>query len=146
MTQVTSRAAIAKKTRSPELERLIRSLEQVATDLPRILREEKATAFSRLENVEAFEAHMRDVALIPSHLEALSRSVSRSLQVNGATDHLSRLFRAISTARGVEPPSPVLQELVPPEEGRTPPRCSRRPSPRRPHRSYRACPALRRTP
>ena len=104
MTPQSTRAAIAKNTRSPELERLIRALDQVATDLPRILREEKSVAFTRLETVDAFEAHMREIAHIPAHLEALSRAVSRSLQVNGATDHLSRLFRAISTARGVEPP------------------------------------------
>jgi len=111
MTTIT-RNVTAKKARSPELERLIRTLGQVATDLPRILREEKATAFSQLESVEEFEAHMREVARIPVHLEALSRSVSRSLQVNGATDHLSRLFRAIATARGVEPPGVETPEPV----------------------------------
>jgi hypothetical protein len=116
MTLTKTRTAVAKTTRSPELERLIRALGQVATDLPRILREEKATAFSRLESVEAFEAHMREVARIPFHLEALSSSISRSLQVNGATDHLSRLFRAIATARGVEPPvveTPVVETPEP---------------------------------
>jgi hypothetical protein len=111
MTSQTTRASSAKKSRSPELERLIRSLDQVATDLPRILREEKAAAFAQLETVDAFEAHMREIAHIPAHLEALSRAVSRSLQVNGATDHLSRLFRAISTARGAEPPfAPIPKE------------------------------------
>jgi len=101
---VGMRSAIMRKTRSPELERLIRTLGQVATDLPRILREEKSVAFARLDSVEAFEAHMRETAQIPAHLEALSRAIGRSLQVEGATDHLSRIFRALSVARGVEPP------------------------------------------
>ncbi len=99
-----ARAAVAKtKTRSPELERLIRSLDQVATDLPRILREEKATAFTRFDRVEAFEAHMRQMSGLPACLEDLSRLLDRSLQVDGAVSHLSRIFRALNNAR----PEPV---------------------------------------
>lgn len=104
MMTVTRRTAIQRKTRSPELERLIRTLEVVANDLPRILREEKAVAFTRLESVEAFEAHMRRISQIPAQLETLSRTIGMSLQVEGATDHLSRIFRAIAAARGVTSP------------------------------------------
>jgi hypothetical protein len=105
-----SGAVRSRKKRSPELERLIRTLEVVATDLPRILRQEKAVAFERLDSVESYEAHMRQISRIPEHLEALSRTIGLSLQVEGATDHLSRIFRAISTSRGVtlrEAPVPV---------------------------------------
>lgn len=98
-----SGAIRSRKKRSPELERLIRTLEVVATDLPRILRQEKAVAFERLDSVEAYEAHMRQIARIPEHLEALSKTIGLSLQVEGATDHISRIFRAISTSRGVGP-------------------------------------------
>ena len=86
-------------TRSPELERLIRSLDQVATDLPRILRAEKASAFSRFDRVEAFEAHMRKMGELPARLEELARLLDRSLQVEGAVAHLSRTFRALNNAR-----------------------------------------------
>lgn len=93
------RSATAKKsTRSPELERLIRALDQVAADLPRIMREEKATAFARFDRVDAFEAHMREMGGLPNRLEELSRLLDRSLQVNGAIAHLSRIFRALNNA------------------------------------------------
>lgn len=91
-------AAAKKSTRSPELERLIRSLDQVATDLPRIMREEKATAFARFDRVEAFEAHMREMGGLPARLEELARLLDRSLQVNGSIAHLSRIFRALNNA------------------------------------------------
>ena len=95
-----TRVAAAKtKARSPELERLIRSLEQVSTDLPRIMRGEKAIAFARFDRVEAFEAHMREISGLPARLEELSRLLDRSLQVDGAVSHLSRIFRALNNAR-----------------------------------------------
>jgi len=120
---MTSRVAAKRKTRSPELERLIRTLEMVATDLPRILREEKAVAFSRLDSVDAFEAHMRRFSQIPGQLEELSRTIGVSLQVEGATDHLSRIFRAISTSRGVVPPETAHEKpaVTPAEPAASPP-------------------------
>lgn len=98
-----TRNAIAKNARSPELQRLIKALDQVSKDLPRILREEKAVAFARFETVDAFEAHMRQISVIPAHLEELSVTLGRSLQVAGATDHLSRIFRSLYNARAVNP-------------------------------------------
>lgn len=92
-----------KNVRSPELERLIRALEMVATDLPRIMRKEKETAFQALPRVDIFEAHMKEMRAIPAHLEALTRVIDRSLQVDGSAAHLSRTFQAISNMRPVEP-------------------------------------------
>lgn len=93
-----------KNVRSPELERLIRTLEMVASDLPRIMRKEKEVAFCNLERVDLFEAHMREMRSIPAHLEALTRVLDRSLQVNGAAAHLSRIFQSIHNIRPVETP------------------------------------------
>jgi len=84
-----------RKVRSPELERLIRTLEMVGADLPRIMRKEKELAFSELSRVDLFEAHMREMSVIPSHLEALARVLDRSLQVGGGAAHLSHLFRSL---------------------------------------------------
>lgn len=105
----------AKNIRSPELERLIRTLEMVASDLPRIMRKEKEVAFSNLERVDLFEAHMKEMRAIPGHLEALTRVLDRSLQVNGATAHLSRIFQAIHNMRPVE--AQVWEEGVTPASG-----------------------------
>jgi hypothetical protein len=101
---MSTKTSVKKATniRSPELERLIRALEMVASDLPRIMRKEKETAFSFLERVDLFEAHMKEMRAIPAHLEALARVLDRSLQVNGATGHLSRTFQAIHNMRPVE--------------------------------------------
>lgn len=101
---------VRKRVRSPELERLIRALEMVASDLPRILRKEKEVAFSNLVSVDLFEAHLKEMQQMPAHLEALSRVVDRSLQVNGGAAHLSRLFRALHNARVPDPPPEVLPE------------------------------------
>lgn len=100
---IGTKVKIAKKARSPELERLIRTLEVVATDLPRIMRREKEVAFETLERVDLFEDHMKAMRAIPAHLEALTRVVDRSLQVDGAAAHLSRAFQAIHNMRPVEP-------------------------------------------
>lgn len=100
---IGTRVRIAKKARSPQLERLIRTLEMVATDLPRIMRREKEVAFETLERVDLFEDHMKAMRAIPAHLEALTRVVDRSLQVDGAAAHLSRAFQAIHNMRPVEP-------------------------------------------
>jgi len=102
---VDVRTKTAKNVRSPELERLIRTLEMVASDLPRILRKEKEVAFSSLERVDLFEAHMKEMRAIPAHLEALTRVVDKSLQINGAAAHLSRAFQAIHNMRPVDPPA-----------------------------------------
>lgn len=128
-----TRAAVAKtNVRSPELERLIRSLGQVATDLPRIMRDEKSTAFARFDRVEAFEAHMREMSGLPARLEELSRLLDRSLQVEGAVSHLSRIFRALNNVRPDpdvadmsapdSPPVPAPSAIPkPPEPGPVPP-------------------------
>lgn len=97
------RSESAKKVRSPELERLVRALEMVATDLPRIMRKEKEVAFETLPRVDLFEAHMKEMREIPAHLEALTRVVDRSLQIDGSAAHLSRTFQAINNMRPVEP-------------------------------------------
>lgn len=102
---VRSRTQAAKRPRSPELERLIRALEMVSIDLPRLLRKEKEVAFEALDRVDLFEAHMKEMRQIPAHLEALARSVDRSLQVEGAAAHLSRTFQAIHTVRPIETPA-----------------------------------------
>lgn len=99
---IKTSAKTAKNVRSPELERLIRALEMVSSDLPRIMRKEKETAFLNLERVDLFEAHMKDMRAIPAHLESLTRVLDRSLQVNGAAAHLSRTFQAIHNMRPVE--------------------------------------------
>lgn len=122
---VRERERSAKAVRSPELERLVRALEMVATDLPRILRKEKEVAFDTLERVDQFEAHMREMREIPAHLEALTRVVDRSLQVQGAAAHLSRTFQAINNMRPVEAPvweagGEVVGDTEPPEALRAP--------------------------
>lgn len=64
---VRSRTQAAKRPRSPELERLIRALEMVSIDLPRLLRKEKEVAFEALDRVDLFEAHMKEMRQIPAH-------------------------------------------------------------------------------
>lgn len=92
-----------KKVCSPELKRLIRALEMVASDLPRIMRNEKEFAFRALPRVDLFEAHMKEMRSMPAHLEALTRVIDRSLQVEGSAAHLSRAFQAINNIRPFEP-------------------------------------------
>lgn len=110
------------QTRSPELERLVRALELVAKDLPRIMRKEKEVAFAKFDRVDLFEMHMREMGDIPARLESLARAIDKSLQVDGSLAHLSRTFQALHNMRqarashGEEPIAKAGPTSMPPED------------------------------